>query len=157
MKEWIARRDSNFWTSLFLMILSGAVMSESLELEIGTPHSPGSGFMTFGTGGVLGILALHIFVKSILSQKGKVKEDSETIHRGRIVAVVVVNILYIVLLEPVGFLLCTFFLMGSLFQIYEKGKWIPTVGGAAFTSLFTYMFFSRLLQVNLPKGLLPFL
>ena len=157
MKEWIVRRGSDFWTSLFLMILSGAVITESIELEIGTPSSPGSGFMTFGTACVLGILALHIFVKSILSQKGRVEGDSETVHRGRIVAVVVVNIAYIVLLQRAGYLLCTFFLMCFLFQIYEKGRWVWSIGGAAFTSFFTYMAFTRLLQLNMPKGLIPFL
>jgi putative tricarboxylic transport membrane protein len=157
MKEWIGSRGSDFWTGLFLMILSGAVITESINLEIGTPTSPGSGFMTFGTAGVLGILALHTFVKSILLPKGKVEQDSETIHRGRIAVVVVVNIIYIVFLQRVGYLLCTFFLMSFLFQVYKRGKWIWSIGGAAFTSLFTYMAFTRLLQLNMPKGLIPFL
>ena len=66
------------------------------------------------------------------------------------------NILYIVALEPVGYLLCTFLLLGFLFQVNEKGKWVSTLGGAAVTSFLTYVVFSRLLQLNLPKGLIPF-
>ena len=157
MREWIAGRGSDFWTGLFLMILSGWVISESVELEIGTPGSPGSGFMAFGTGCVLGVLALHIFIKSIMSPKRKAVQDSETVHRGRILAAVIVNIAYIVLLQRVGYLLCTFFLMCFLFQIYEKGRLLWSIGGAAFTSLFTYLAFTRLLQLNMPKGLIPFL
>ena len=33
------------------------------------PSNAGSGFMIFGTAGVLGILALHLFIKSLLSEK----------------------------------------------------------------------------------------
>jgi putative tricarboxylic transport membrane protein len=156
MKGWIAKKDANLWTSLFLMIFSGAVISEAFQLEIGTPNNPGSGFMIFGTASVLGLLALHQFIKSLLSQKRKSEQDSEKINRGRIVSVILANIIYIFLLQPVGYLLCTFLLLSFLFQIQEKGKWVSAVGGAALTSFLSYLVFSRILQLNLPRGLLPF-
>ncbi len=49
VKGWTAEKDPNLWASLFLMILSGAVMSEALELEVESPGNPGSGFMIFRT------------------------------------------------------------------------------------------------------------
>lgn len=156
MKGWIAKKDANLWASLFLMILSGAVISEAFQFEIGTAKNPGSGFMIFGAAGVLGLLALHQFLKSLLSQKRKPEQDSEKIHRGRIVSVILANIIYIFLLQPVGYLLCTFLLLFFLFQIQEKGKWVSAAGGAALTSFLSYLIFSRMLQLNLPKGLLPF-
>jgi putative tricarboxylic transport membrane protein len=156
MKGWVARRDSNFWTGLFLMILSGAVISEAFELEIGTPSSPGSGFMIFGTAVVLGSLALHLFIKSILSRERKAEKASEKIHYGRVVSVIGANIIYIFLLQPVGYLLCTFLLLCFLFQVQEKGKLFSSVWGAALTSSVTYLIFSRMLQLNLPRGLIPF-
>jgi putative tricarboxylic transport membrane protein len=156
MKGWIAKKDANLWTSLFLMIFSGSVISEAFQLEIGTPKNPGSGFMIFGTASVLGLLALHQFIKSLLSQKRKAEQPSEKIHRGRIGSVIGANIIYIFLLQPVGYLLCTFLLLCFLFQIQEKGKWISSVGGAALTSFLSYLVFSRILQLNLPRGLIPF-
>jgi putative tricarboxylic transport membrane protein len=156
MKGWIAKKDANLWTSLFLMTFSGAVISEAFQLEIGTPNNPGSGFMVFGTAGVLGLLALHQFIKSLLSQKRKAEQASKKIHRGRIGSVIGANIIYIFLLQPVGYLLCTFLLLCFLFQIREKGKWVSAVGGAALTSFLSYLVFSRILQLNLPRGLIPF-
>ena len=156
MKGWVARRDTNLWTSLFLMVLSGAVISEAFELEIGTPGSPGSGFMIFGTAAALGILALHLFIKSLLSGKRKAEEAPERTHRWRVVSVIVANILYIMILEPVGYLLGTFLLMGFLFRVSEKGKWFSSLWGAALTSFVSYLLFSRLLGLNLPRGLIPF-
>ena len=156
MKGWVAKKDANIWVSLFLIIFSGSVISEAFQLEIGTPKNPGSGFMIFGTAGVLGCLALHQFIKSLLSQKRKLEQDPEKIHRGRIVSVILANIIYIFLLQPVGYVLCTFLLLCFLFQIQEKGRWISAVGGAALTSFLSYLIFARLLQLNLPKGLIPF-
>lgn len=156
MKERGLRKDSNLWTSLFLMVFSGAVISGAFDLEVGTPHNPGSGFMILGTAGVLGILALHLFIKSLLSRGPRAEKASEPIHRGRIVSVISANIIYILILQPLGYLLSTFFLMGFLFQVHEKGKWLSSLWGAALTSVVSYLVFSKMLQLNLPRGLIPF-
>jgi len=156
MNGWVAKRDSNFWTGLFLMVLSGAVISEAFELEIGTPSSPGSGFMIFGTAVVLGLLALHLFIRSILSGERKAEKSSEKIQYARIVSVIGANIVYIFLLQPVGYVLCTFLFLCFLFRVQEKGKWFSSVWGAALTSSVSYLIFSRMLQLNLPRGLMPF-
>ena len=113
-------------------------------------------FMFFGTAIVLGILALHLFIKSLLSGKKKTEDAPEKIHRWRVVSVIGANIGYILILQPVGYLLSTFFLMGFLFQVSEKGRWFSSVWGAALTSSVSYLIFSRMLQLNLPRGLMPF-
>jgi putative tricarboxylic transport membrane protein len=156
MKGWVAKRETNLWTSLLWRVLSGAVISEAFELEIGTPGSPGSGFMIFGTAGVLGILALHLFIKSLLSEKRRPEKALEKTHRWRVVSVIAANIAYILILQPVGYLLGTFLLMGFLFQINEKGKWFSSLWGAALTSFVSYFLFSRLLGLNLPRGWISF-
>ena len=156
MKEWILRKDANLWTSLFLMVLSGVVISEAFEFEIGTPSSPGSGFTIFGTAGVLGILALHLFIKSLLSEKRRSEKAPEKTHRWRVISVIAANIVYILILQPVGYLLSTFLLMGFLFQVSGKGKWFSSLWGAALTSFVSYLVFSRLLGLNLPRGWVPF-
>jgi putative tricarboxylic transport membrane protein len=155
-KGWIAEKDANLWTSLFLMILSGAVISEAFQLEVGTPGNPGSGFMIFGASGVLGLLALHQFIKSLKALKHGSDAATERIHWGRILGVIAANILYIFLLQAVGYLICTFVLLFFLFQVLERGRWLQRVIGSALTSLLTYLFFARLLQLNLPKGIIPF-
>jgi putative tricarboxylic transport membrane protein len=155
-KGWIAEKDANLWTGLFLMSLSGAVISEAFELEVGTPSNPGSGFMIFGASGVLGLLALHQFIKSLRTCKRTSGASAERIHWSRIVAVIATNFLYVFLLQAVGYLICTFLLLCFLFQVLERGRWVQRVVGSALTSFLTYLFFARLLQLNLPKGLIPF-
>lgn len=155
IKGWIANKGADLWTGLFLMVFSGAVINEALNLELGTPHNPGSGFMIFGAAVVLGLLALLQFLKTLLFHEYS-KRETEKVHLWRIITVIGANILYIVMLERVGYLLCTFLLLCFLFQVFEKGKWVSVVGGAAATSFLTYVIFSRLLQLNLPKGMIPF-
>jgi putative tricarboxylic transport membrane protein len=155
MNIWIIKKDADFWTGLLLMIFSGVVINEAFNLEVGTPRNPGSGFMILGAAAVLGILALLQFLKSLLFQK-HLGQAPEKIHPRRIISVIAANMIYIAVLESVGYLLCTFLLLCFLFQVYEKGKWVSVVGGAAATSFLTYVIFSRLLQLNLPKGPIPF-
>ena len=155
-KGWIAKQNADFWTGLFLMTFSAAVISEAIQLEIGTPKSPGSGFMIFGAAGVLGLLALRQFIKSLHFQGREARQASGAMRWRRVVSVILANIIYIFLLQPLGYLLCTFLLLCFLFQVHEKGRWVSAVGGAALTSFLSYLVFSRMLQLHLPRGLFPF-
>jgi putative tricarboxylic transport membrane protein len=111
--------------------------------------------MILGAAAVLGILALLQFLKSLLLRQ-RPGQAPEKIHPRRIISVIAANMIYIAVLESMGYLLCTFLLLCFLFQVYEKRKWGAIVGGAAATSFLTYVVFSRLLQLNLPKGLIRF-
>ena len=82
MKKWFAQKGVDLWTGLFLMIFSGAVISEALNLELGTPQNPGSGFMIFGAAVVLGILALLQFLNTILLHRQVKTEGEKSISVG---------------------------------------------------------------------------
>ena len=156
VQGWITEKNTNLWVNLFLMILSGAVINEAVELEVGTPGNPGSGFMILGASAVLGLLALHQFIKSFRLHKPPSETTDERIHWGRIIAVITANLLYILLLKPVGYLICTFIFLYFLFQVLEKGRWVLRMIGSALTSFLTYLLFARLLSLNLPKGWVSF-
>ena len=152
MRVWLAKNNSDLWSSLFLMIVSGLVMREALDLEIGTPTNPGSGFMVFGAAVALGLLALHQFVTSFRTRPRATEAGPQRIHRGRILAVISATVLYILALRPVGYLLCTFLLLCFLFQVLERGHWVARTIAAATISSVTYVVFAKMLQLNLPKG-----
>ena len=156
MKAWLRRIGADFWSSLFLLLLSGAVINEAFNLELGTPRNPGSGFMIFGAAAALGLFAMRQFVVSLLAVGRPKASATDPIHWGRIVCVVLAVLSYILLLEPVGYLLCTFFLLAFLFQILEPGHWVARAFGAALTSLLSYTVFAKAMQLSLPKGLITF-
>ena len=68
MCAWFWKTNGDLWSSLFLMVVVGFVIREALELEIGTPTNPGSGFMVFGAAVALGLLALRQCVRSVAAR-----------------------------------------------------------------------------------------
>jgi putative tricarboxylic transport membrane protein len=59
---------------------------------------------------------------------------------------------YIVLLEPLGFLLATFLFLFSLFKLKDK-RWLPPLIFSAVVVLVSYLFFSVWLKAQFPKGI----
>jgi putative tricarboxylic transport membrane protein len=156
MRGWLWKKNGDLWSGLFLMALVGLVIREALELEVGTPTNPGSGFMVFGAAVALGLLALHQFVASVTARTPATESAVEQIRWSRILTVVSAIVLYILALRPVGYLLCTFLLLSFLFQALERGHWVARTIGAAMTSFATYVIFAKMLQLNLPRGLITF-
>ena len=156
MKAWLKSTGAEFWSSLVLLLLSVAVINEAFNLELGTPRNPGSGFMISGAAAALGLFALRQFIASLFLPAHVKASSGDPIHWGRIVCVILAVLAYILLLEPVGFLLCTFLLLAFLFQVLEPGHWVTRTIGAAFTSALTYALFAKALKLSLPKGLITF-
>ena len=156
MSEWLKTKWADLWSGLFLMIVSALVIREALELEVGTATNPGSGFMVFGAAVALGLLALRQFVTSCAVRAHATESVAERIRWGRILAAISAMVLYILALQPVGYLLCTFLLLSFLFQALERGHWVARTVGAASTSFVTYVIFAKMLQLNLPRGLVTF-
>lgn len=155
------KKDGDFWASLFLMIFSGMVALGAYNLGLGNLHSPGAGFMYFGTSILLGLLSLHLFLKSLLD-RGRIEDGNTWKGKNweRAASFFVALLIYVFILAPVGYLLATFFLLVFLFRIMgegeEKKKWISIVGSAAFTSFVSYLVFSRWFALQFPKGLIRF-
>lgn len=156
MKPWLRRTGTDFWSNLFLILLSGAVIHEAFNLELGTPRNPGSGFMIFGAAAALGLFALRQFIAAVFSPASPRNTAGTPIHWGRVVSVILAVLGYILLLEPVGYLLCTFLLLCFLFQVLETGQWVTRTIVAGVTSVVTYAVFAKALKLSLPKGLMTF-
>jgi putative tricarboxylic transport membrane protein len=63
---------------------------------------------------------------------------------------------YIVLLEPLGFLLTTFLCLLPLFKLSEPERWVRPLVLSCSIAILSYLVFSVWLQCQLPKGLLRF-
>ena len=146
------RISSGFW-----LLISLAVFVESIRLGIGALHNPGRGFLTFGASGLLGILALVLFVQASIR-----KEDVERVSLfggklwERIVFVLIALGLYSVFMPTLGYLISTFILMTLLYWVLEK-KRIGWVFVSSFLStVMTYLIFSKWLNCQFPEGLFGF-
>lgn len=147
---------SNPWVSLFLLVFSVGVAIEAYRLDLGDLFAPGPGFMLFGVSSLLGLLSLHLLLKFLMTQKLRKINPWAQRNWRRVISVFITLTIYIFLLEPIGYLLTTFFLLVFLFRSLGSRRWGSILGGAALISFATYQVFSIWLTLHFPKGIIHF-
>lgn len=138
-------------TSVFLFAIGIFVCIGGYRLGIGTVSAPGSGFMPFLSGILLGCLSSGIFIGSLLK-----RENISAFGGGWIKGAVVIGslFLYIFVLEELGFLITTFlFLLLSLLS-FKPRKLLSAFVVSLFTVIISYLVLYIWLKVQLPKGIL---
>jgi len=143
-------------TCLFWLVLAGAVCGGGLGLKVGTPSEPGSGFLPFGTGLLLGVLALvHLFrIRFRKIATAETESFLGEIRWSRGLYVVASLFLYALLLPRLGYILTTFLLMLVLFSVYERKKWWMVGTLTLLVIALTYLVFHTWLKVQFPPGFL---
>ena len=144
------------WSGLFWLAISIFVCVEAHQIDIGTFHSPGPGFLPFWAAVIFGLFSIILIVMSSLKRSGD--EKAERLWKGKswnkVIIVLLSLFIYALLLQRLGYLVATFGLMTLLFGMTGKTKvWIRVLA-AAFTALATYVIFYVWLEVQLPKGIL---
>jgi hypothetical protein len=139
---------------LFWIIVSLSVCTGAIGLKLGTPSDPGPGFLPFGTGALLGILALvHLLKVSVAISKGESEEFLwQEVKWRRSISVVLAVLVYALLLPHLGYLIATFILMVVLFSLYDRRKWGIVVPASLLVIGITYLVFHVWLKVQFPSG-----
>ena len=158
MKKYLLA-DGLIWVLLGIGICAG-----SISLKLGNFHTPGAGFLPFLSGLLLGIFGLILMLSTLFSQEREEKNEVDGKDRARRhwrrflnpSLTVVILFGYILLLEPLGFLLTTFVCLLLLFKLAEPRKWVTPIVLSGSTAILSYLVFSVWLQCQLPKGLLKF-
>jgi putative tricarboxylic transport membrane protein len=151
-------RTFDLRSGLFWLLLSIAVITESLRMGIGTVQNPGMGFMSFWAGGLLAILSLGLLVGTILKKRRGGNEAALT-GAGRKKALFVLGalVVYAVIMPVVGYLIGTFLLMTFLYWFADPTgmRWFLWCLVLSFlTTAVSYYVFSVLLNCQFPPGVL---
>jgi putative tricarboxylic transport membrane protein len=127
---------------------------ESLRIGFGSWHKPGPGFLAFWSGIVLGSLALVT-----MFENGKPKEEGESSGqvswKGRATCFLAL-LAYVVLLNPLGFLLTTFLFITFLVKVVEGRSWCAAMIMGSATALGSYGLFELCLKSQFPMGILEY-
>ncbi len=139
-------------SSFFWLLVSLSVLIESLRLGIGTVQNPGMGFMPFGASGILGILALFLFLQASFR-----RETAAALVVGkfwkRVLFVIFILVLYARVMPLLGYLISTFVMMTIFFWVLERKRaWLGFVFSLLSTFI-TYIVFSKWLHCQFPDGL----
>jgi putative tricarboxylic transport membrane protein len=126
------------------------------DLELGTLHDPGSGFMFFWVGILMIGLSASIFLRAIQmkADAGGVSILGNDIRGKKILAVLAALFLYAYTFTSLGFILTTGLFLLFLFKAIEPQKWSWAVLGALISTLAAYGVFQLWLGSQLPRGLL---
>jgi putative tricarboxylic transport membrane protein len=149
-------KNRDLFSSLFWMVIGAGVSYGGYDLELGTLHDPGSGFIFFWVGLIMVGLSLSIFIRA-LKEKGKAGEMRliwSEVQWKKIVSVLVALFLYGYIFQTLGFILSAALLLVFLFKAVEPQRWSVAILGAVVSSLVAYVVFQVWLGSQLPKGLL---
>ncbi len=130
---------------------------QATQYRIGNLRSPEPGFFPVVVSSVLGFLALALLIRTV-TRKTLQQETGKNPWIGlkwqKTIYVAISLILYIALFNVAGFLLSTFLLMEFLFIFGNREKWILGTLGAFLSSGISYFIFKKLLDIQLPSGVI---
>jgi putative tricarboxylic transport membrane protein len=149
-------KSKDIISSLFWMVVGAGVIYGGYDLELGTLHDPGSGFMFFWVGVIMMGLSLSILIRAMRekAKAGEMKLIWSEVQWKKIVSVIVVLLLYAYAFLALGFILCTALFLFFLFKAIEPQRWSVAILGAVLSTLSAYLVFQLWLGSQLPKGLL---
>jgi hypothetical protein len=134
-------------SALVFLAFAIAIGSEAFRLGLGTLGNPGPGLTPFSYASVLGLLSMLLYVRSRAASKG----SAITIRWRSVLPILTILLAYGLMIEWLGYLLCTFVAMVLLFRFGGVG-WIKAVLLAAIATLLVHLVFVRWLVVPLPLG-----
>jgi len=140
---------------LLIIIFCGVTTYLAIQLPMGSAAKPGPGIFPLLLGLVIGSLSLLLILKNLRSQTklGDRGIDKEVpTGKWRVVYLLGSLFLYVLLLQPIGFLVSTCIFLIGLKPIIQK-SWVPVLLGSFFTSVVFFFFFNYLLKVQLPMGI----
>jgi len=153
------RLDGLVWLVLGILICVDAI-----KLKLGDFNTPGPGFLPFLSGVLLGIFGLILFFPTTFARLGKAEEAEPeeppaVWNWGKLInpfLTLLILFVYILLLEPLGFILTTFICMLLWFKLSEPKRWLKPLILSVSTSILSYLLFSVWLRCQFPRGLIKF-
>ena len=142
-------------SNLILVLMGVIFCGSSLAIGIGTINAPDSGFFPFVTGGILVFFSLGAILEEYSWKKTRNAEQLVIPKQWRAVLSVLLSlVVYVLILDSIGFLLSTFLVMTFEFKVPKHTSWKIALGGGVATTLSAYFLFEYLLKCGLPRGFL---
>jgi putative tricarboxylic transport membrane protein len=145
--------------NIFWIFLGAGICMESIHEKLWGASGPGSGFLPFLTGLVIGLIGCIMFVGN--RSKEANREDGQKFWadpatRNRVFFLLMGLCAMAFLLPRLGFLLTSILVTVMMIRVIEKKKWTTILAVSLTSCLAIYFLFQFLMQIRLPKGFLGF-
>jgi len=142
--------------AISLFVFGAITAALSLQLPLGAPRMPGSGFFPLALGLALMALAAGHGIQIYLARPKAAAPQTPAAPEGdgatrRVVLLVAGVIAAVALLKPLGYVFTSFLLMLVLLQILGLRRW-RSVSIALLSAAACYFVFVRWLKIPLPSG-----
>jgi putative tricarboxylic transport membrane protein len=148
------QRHSQIPLSLFFILIGVAVMVRAFQLHVGTPTAPQPGFFPLLAGASLTLMSSILLVRSWSKGSVSSKISREIWRPG---AIVFTMVIYMVILEAVGYILASMFLSMTILRLMGTKSWWRVGGVSLVVTIGSFVLFDRLLGIPLPAGRLEHL
>lgn len=141
--------------SVVFLVFAGTIIWQSLSVPIGSFGTPGPGFLPLLVGIILALLSCLLWIDANLTRTSA-PPVAFFPERGRWLSVLLtVGALaaYGLLIEFLGFIICTFLLLLFLFRFIGGQKWWLVFTETILVTFATHIIFKVALKVQLPGGL----
>lgn len=131
--------------------------SQIPALEIGDPLGPKAFPDLLGVGLLIaaGLLLLEMR-RGTAPQPSATDDDGSRLHYVVIACVIGWTLAYFFAFEPLGYLVATTLYLLGLMAYFNRGRWLANVLTPVLFCAGSYLLFTRVLGVNLARGVLPF-
>jgi putative tricarboxylic transport membrane protein len=148
-------KRSQLAVSLVLFGWAAFLLIQSRHLSFGSMRVPQTGFFPTVLAILLLILAAILFGQGFVgAEHGRGPDKILAEGWSRIGLTLAAMIAFALVLESLGFLLSTFFLMILLLRAIESQRWSKVVVVAVLTAIASYAIFGWILGIPLPGGVL---
>jgi heme/copper-type cytochrome/quinol oxidase subunit 4 len=142
------------YAGVFFLAVAAVVIQQSVwVLRLFDHGQPGSGFMPFGLGVILGILAICLIATSRGPEERQVPfwEPKAWLHP--LLAVIITSV-YVVVFDDIGAITSVVVLVTCWLLFVERKSVVVSAGTGALAGLVVYLVFDRFLQTPFPRGVL---
>jgi hypothetical protein len=137
-----------------LLAVAALVIQQSVwVLRLFDHGQPGSGFMPFGLGVILAVLAVGLIVTNRGSEERRVPFWEPKAWRHPLLAIVITSV-YIIVFDDIGAITSVVFLVSGWLLFVEHKSVLVSASTGILTGLVVYLVFERFLQTPFPRGVL---
>ncbi len=145
--------------NIFWILFGVGICVESVRLRLWNPSGPGSGFIPFLAGLLIGAIGLLLFLgdrSRAPEREEKEKFWENPVARNRVFYLLASLCFMAVFMKKMGFLLTSVIVTMFMIRTIEPRRWVTLFVVSVGSCLAIFFLFKSLMQINLPKGFLGF-
>ena len=148
-------RRGELAAAIVLVVFSCWMLWSALQMPLGTGAAPGPGTVPAALGALLLATSLGLVIRAV-RLSGAPADTRIAFGHSHIWLVLGALALVWLLFEPLGYVLTMGLFLTALLWRFSGRGWMRSAATAIIITLVSYVFFHRVLGVNLPLGLLRF-